>query len=183
MPRRGQYKEICKRGHIRTEHGSGVSCKPCFKITQKEWEIRRRGERGEYFKWWHIKNRERRLAASRISYQENKEKILEKHKMERNSENSKIRARTWRNYGITNKDGSKFTTMDYNRTFQIQGGTCKGCGVHQSELKRRLYADHDHATGFFRGLLCYKCNSILGWCNDKRETLQNLIAYLDFSRG
>ena len=36
----------------------------------------------------------------------------------------------------------------------IQGGTCATC-----DATARLEADHDHATGLLRGLLCKSCNN------------------------
>ena len=65
----------------------------------------------------------------------------------------------WAKNGVTNKEGKTFDLNDYNRAFQIQGGKCALCDKHQSELKRALAVDHDHATGRFRGLLCSPCNS------------------------
>ena len=84
----------------------------------------------------------------------------------------------WKTNGIVNDDGSDFTQSDYNRHFQIQGGSCKGCGTHQAEQKSAMCADHDHATGKFRGLLCYACNYILGMASDDPAILENLKNYL-----
>ena len=72
------------------------------------------------------------------------------------------RVRAWKRYGIKNSDGSFFTTIDYDREYQIQQGRCanKLCNVHQTEIKRRFHVDHDHATGIFRGLLCSNCNNV-----------------------
>ncbi len=54
------------------------------------------------------------------------------------------------------------TADEYNKMFLEQGGACKICKLHQSDLDRRLDIDHDHATGAVRGLLCMKCNTYLG---------------------
>jgi hypothetical protein len=99
---------------------------------------------------------------------------------ERDIEHSKKLVNDWRwkQNGIINEDGSPFVQQDYNRHFQIQGGMCKGCGKHQSELKQSLHADHDHKTGIFRGLLCYSCNYILGLSFDDPQILDNLRNYL-----
>lgn len=51
---------------------------------------------------------------------------------------------------------------DYNRMFAEQKGCCSICKIHQTELKKRLGVDHNHSTGKVRGLLCDRCNWILG---------------------
>lgn len=51
---------------------------------------------------------------------------------------------------------------DYNRMFEAQDGCCAICGKHQSELKQRLFIDHNHYTGEIRELLCCRCNHIVG---------------------
>lgn len=85
------------------------------------------------------------------------------------------RERSWREVGILNADGSQFTTIDYDRTYQIQQGRCLGCGLHQSELKNRLHADHNHKTGVFRFLLCTNCNTALGLARDNPIILRKLV--------
>lgn len=73
-------------------------------------------------------------------------------------------------YGITEDD--------YNTLFNKQHGCCAICGVHQSQLKRRLHIDHDHQTGEIRGLLCMKCNRALGYFGDSVEHMTTAIQYL-----
>jgi hypothetical protein len=101
----------------------------------------------------------------------------------KNQENRQYKANpsnVWKFYKIHNQDGSYFTITDYNRAFQIQGGRCKGCGKHQSELNKKLFVDHNHDTGIFRGLLCHSCNIKV----DKYSTpeiLRNLATYLEYN--
>ena len=81
-----------------------------------------------------------------------------------------------RRYGITVKQ--------YNKMFEKQNGVCAICHKcetrkHQSGTLRRLSIDHDHKTGKVRGLLCDKCNRLLGMANDNRVILANALYYLD----
>ncbi len=89
----------------------------------------------------------------------------------------------WRRAGIKNESGETFTRIDYDRAYQIQHGRCGGCLAHQSELKRALCVDHDHATGFFRGLLCHHCNFALGSVKDNVEVMKRLTNYLEAPNG
>ena len=38
--------------------------------------------------------------------------------------------------------------------------------------------DHDHLTGEFRGWLCNKCNSALGWFKDDPKIISKALDYL-----
>jgi hypothetical protein len=53
---------------------------------------------------------------------------------------------------------------------------CEVCG---RRTKRRMHFDHDHATGQFRGWLCFHCNAVLGHVGDQPEILRALAKYLD----
>lgn len=65
---------------------------------------------------------------------------------------------------------------DYNFSFASQEGCCKICGIHQSELKTRLFVDYDAERGLIRSLLCVRCN--LGLRN-LGEFLQRSVDYLE----
>lgn len=54
------------------------------------------------------------------------------------------------------------TLDDFERFWAKQKGKC---GICKKSLKRspRPHLDHCHTTGKLRGLLCYSCNTKLGW--------------------
>ncbi|MDE2099549.1 MAG: endonuclease VII domain-containing protein [Patescibacteria group bacterium] len=84
----------------------------------------------------------------------------------------------WSKYGIVRGDGSRFTHIDYDRAYQIQGGKCAICEIHQSEQKHRLHVDHNHKTGQFRGLLCFTCNAALGNIKENQKIIKRIGEYL-----
>lgn len=49
---------------------------------------------------------------------------------------------------------------DYENLLQKQNNVCALC--KGTNGKNKLHIDHDHETGAVRGLLCAKCNSLLG---------------------
>ena len=61
---------------------------------------------------------------------------------------------------------------------------CQICGIAEEEASHGqtshygLYIDHDHITGNLRGMLCHKCNLMVGHADDSVETLKSAIAYL-----
>lgn len=62
--------------------------------------------------------------------------------------------RLWDNY--------KLTLEQYDIILQYQGGVCYACGEREPVAERRLAVDHDHKSGLVRGLLCSRCNPVLG---------------------
>jgi Recombination endonuclease VII len=67
--------------------------------------------------------------------------------------------------------------ISYEAELEAQGGVCAICARPPSG-KRRLYLDHDHTTGRFRGLLCDRCNRLLGYADDDQRVLAAAIEYL-----
>lgn len=60
-----------------------------------------------------------------------------------------------------------------------QDGKCAICGQSEQELRRKLVLDHDHKTGKIRGLLCPRCNSMLGFAGDNPHIMASGIEYLE----
>ena len=72
------------------------------------------------------------------------------------------------------------TLEDIARLFEAQQGKCGSC----SEILRwdkQTHIDHDHATQKLRGLLCERCNHVLGKVRDSIGVLEKLIQYLQQS--
>jgi hypothetical protein len=75
------------------------------------------------------------------------------------------------------------TMAEFNTMYLLQGGICAICGnpeksKNQDGTTKYLAVDHDHKTGAVRGLLCRKCNHMLGYGNDDPEVLKQAAKYL-----
>lgn len=57
---------------------------------------------------------------------------------------------------------------------ESQNGRCVICNAKPP----RLFVDHDHSTGFIRGLLCHPCNAGIGMFHDSERLMRRAIAYL-----
>ena len=66
------------------------------------------------------------------------------------------------------------TLAEYRALQARQGNACAIC----RKPARVLCIDHCHVTGRVRGLLCPKCNSALGFCDDDPRLLRAALAYL-----
>ncbi len=95
----------------------------------------------------------------------------------RQSDKSKITSKKGMrkyNYGITEPE--------YYQLLKEQGGVCAICGNLKTKERNgktvALSVDHNHKTGKIRGLLCSKCNFVLGNSNEDMNILANSITYL-----
>lgn len=70
------------------------------------------------------------------------------------------------------------TAEEYQAIYELQGGKCAIC-QRATGAKKKLSIDHDHDTGFSRGLLCLPCNrNVLGHARDDIEFFERAIEYL-----
>jgi hypothetical protein len=108
----------------------------------------------------------------------NKKKIKKYHKhyYADNKDAYKEYYRTTANKRLRNK--YLLTFEEYQELFNKQQGKCAICGTHQDDLKSSLCVDHNHTTGKVRGLLCHKCNLLIGNANENTATLNNAMNYL-----
>ena len=95
----------------------------------------------------------------------------------------------WTDGGIRDKIYQRkfgITLEDYQRMFESQNGCCAICGTDKptghGKKNGRLSVDHDHETGFVRGLLCTNCNIALGGFFDNIDYLKKAIDYLTLNR-
>jgi hypothetical protein len=83
----------------------------------------------------------------------------------------KVRDRNYKaNYGIS-----------YAEVFAMwlaQEKHCKCCDEPIRFPARHTHLDHDHLTGKVRGLLCARCNALLGYAGDSVDLLRRAITYL-----
>lgn len=73
-------------------------------------------------------------------------------------------------YGLSKKE--------YDLLYISQSGKCLICGISESESYKPLGIDHNHRTGKIRGLLCNRCNTVLGMVDDNIDILVKSIEYL-----
>lgn len=67
----------------------------------------------------------------------------------------------------------------YDRLYEAQGGRCYIC-QRATGKTRRLSVDHDHKSGYVRGLLCRPCNSMLGHIRDDTLVSKRITYYLQY---
>jgi hypothetical protein len=65
----------------------------------------------------------------------------------------------------------------YKTALQEQNNSCAICHRPFSESVRKNI-DHCHQTNKFRGVLCFQCNALLGFCRDNVTVLYSAINYL-----
>jgi hypothetical protein len=66
----------------------------------------------------------------------------------------------------------------YKQILEIQKGCCAICKTNSPAPKKTFCVDHCHKTGKVRGLLCHKCNTMIGHAKDNIQTLKNAIDFL-----
>lgn len=129
----------------------------------------------EYMKEYRIKNKEKiKKQVKQYKnkyYSENKEKVLEKLKENYNKNKGEKRNRDLKyKYNIT--------LEDYNLMLYKQNYKCLICKEDSKELNKPLVVDHNHSNGKVRGLLCNKCNPMIGFAKDDIKILKEAIEYL-----
>lgn len=68
------------------------------------------------------------------------------------------------------------TAAQYDELLAFQGGHCAICP--RLPGKTRLAVDHDHKTGRTRGLLCWRCNGLIGKGDDDPDLMESAARYL-----
>jgi hypothetical protein len=141
---------------------------------QKAYNLTHKKEHKKYNEQYCIDHKEEIAERKKQDYINNKEQH-QKYSKEYNNTHKEFNKKRSRKYTIKRHG---ITEEQYKLTFEKQEGKCAICDRHQDELKTKLHIDHDHRTNKIRGLLCFKCNSLLGYANDNIILLQKAIEYL-----
>ena len=128
--------------------------------THKEANVKRAVE-------WARNNKDKRKIICKKYRDDNKDKSSEYHKSGVVVEKRKKQRKLLR-YGV---DQAMF-----NQMLIAQGSRCMICG---KGFIKTPHIDHDHSTGKIRGLLCNRCNWLLGNAGDSVTVLNNAILYLE----
>lgn len=70
------------------------------------------------------------------------------------------------------------SVASFDELLEAQTGVCAICSGPPNGQGSRLQVDHDHDTSRVRGLLCSKCNTLLGLADHKTERLMAAALYL-----
>jgi hypothetical protein len=140
-------------------------CKICAAVRVKKYYIAHREELCAYGREYAAKHREER-AAYRVTHSE---EIRAREKQYRATRPREMHA-LWL--------ACKYNMLieDYDKMFAAQNGVCAICGLPPNS--RKLEVDHDHDTGKIRGLLCHKCNFMLGFAQNDIAILAKAQDYL-----
>jgi len=117
-----------------------------------------------------LKHLEKRRAYDRSRYRDRQEEMRERHRKYRKENPERVKDIKLRSiYGLSLKD--------FQRLADKQNQCCAIC-----QRKVALCVDHNHNTGQIRGLLCTRCNRLLGMVHDSITELQAVIRYLQTKR-
>lgn len=172
-----RYKQQTKFSK-RTRNRDGLDewCKKCKKKATNCWRGKNKNRIRKTGKAWRLENKTRVLQNKRNWRKTNPEKARLSVRKSLKKNYKKYQPTKWRRwlkkrYGVSEEQFLSILRKQKNR--------CAICRKRQRAGKRKkLYVDHCHKTNKFRGLLCFKCNVLLGMAQDVISTLQAAIQYL-----
>ena len=148
--------------------------------------------KAEYMQKWYAKNETYRSEYKKKHRKKLNKQARTRYQKNRNKELKRIRKWHAANKGYRMKKPASWRTeqemryrykidiFTYKTALRIQKYTCAVC-PRKFTKKYGKYPpniDHCHKTGIVRGILCRRCNLVLGQINDSIQHAQNLIKYL-----
>ena len=128
----------------------------------------------EYYRQYYHAHRDELLSSKRQHYTDNLEEEREKARQYRADHHEKY---SQYNHRAGLKRKYDLIPEEYATMLASQNGVCAVCGQANIE-GRKLGVDHNHQTNKIRGLLCNKCNQVLGLVDEDRDILGALSSYL-----
>jgi Recombination endonuclease VII len=155
------------------------------KESQRKWDARNRDRLRESRKEWRHRNPDKVKAYNQRPENKARQAAWARANVE------KCRASVQRH---REKYPERITEQHWRRKFGIsrvwyEEHSVNGCeicgtkeginGVRKNGTRNNLCIDHSHITDFPRGVLCHKCNSLIGLANDDADLLSKAISYLE----
>jgi hypothetical protein len=143
----------------------------------KDLDARREYQRKNMRRW--ARSNPERARSIRVRYDtSHKDELLRRERRYRalypEKRRTQNRKHSLRKYGLT--------PDEYTAMHQAQNGICALCKKPEtSRLRgtlRALAVDHCHRTGVVRGLLCRRCNMMIGMADDDADTFLAAVSYL-----
>jgi hypothetical protein len=69
------------------------------------------------------------------------------------------------------------TLEEYDKVLEAQNGVCRIC-YEKNYGNMSLAVDHNHVSGVIRGLLCNRCNTVIGLLRESPILLHSVESYL-----
>lgn len=139
----------------------------------KRWQAAHRDHLAQYAKRRRANFTEEQLArdrANRARYvQANRDKILAVRRAAywKDPERYRLYSRA-RRYGISVEELKSLLMRTH----------CELCGCQFGGKELMQHVDHDHKTGKVRGVLCHRCNTMLGKLEESLELIEKFAAYV-----
>lgn len=135
------------------------ACKICEREMAKDWYQRNRESAKEKYRHWREKNPE----------------TIKRYRKENRAKH--YRQEVMRKYGVDEHW--------FDEQMQRQGGACQCCKREFAwgDKQKSPHVDHCHKTSKVRGILCNRCNTVLGLCRDDPDLLSTLAGYLRTCHG
>lgn len=157
---------------------------------RKEYFAKHRRENPElyrsYRKKHYNKHKHRLLEATRAWRRKNRERHnanIRRWRMLNPKRNKEIKRTSWRTCFIrqmSKQSGEPFESIV--KRIDALPECCEICGWTPTKKRRIVPLDHCHETGHFRGKLCDKCNSGIGYFYNNTELLKKAVKYLKRSK-
>lgn len=144
-------------------------CADCRRAYRQAYRANNREAAVRAKKKWEAGHPEEVREAKRRRYHTNVLKSRERQRLWRANNPDKVAARNAARREKSQKEGlyayyrHGLTVEQVAQMESAQGGGCAICGRPFTDDKKNRNIDHDHRTGEVRGLLCNRCNPLLGW--------------------
>lgn len=140
------------------------------KEQNRRYRVANQEQLRERFRKWYKANPEKERERKRKYREANSEKIQERSHNWYEANSEKVRNRNLRKkYGLD--------LEDFNTWLEAQGHACRICGTRNRG--KAFHVDHCHETKRLRGILCTKCNTMLGQAQDNPAILRAAALYLE----